>query len=185
MQKRKMNKTVLALSITAAMVALSVVFCRFVGFSPENTAFRFEFGFLPIVFVAELFGPIWSAVAYLVADAIGSLLSGYAPYPWIALCKFITGFIMGVFFYRKIYKKSPSLLREIIAFTLIAVFVDFLAMTPILMKLYSWTFEVTAGARAINAAINLPLRIVSFCILRKCMEKPLGDFIKKSNLGNL
>ena len=95
--------------MTAAMTALSVVFCRFIGFSPENTAFRFEFGFLPIAFVAELFGPLWSGVAYLVADIIGSLFSGYAPNPFISACKLLTGAFMGLFLSHGIYKKRPSI----------------------------------------------------------------------------
>ncbi len=181
MQKRKTNKTVFALSVTAAMVALSVVFCRFVGFSPENSAFRFEFGFLPIAFVAEIFGPIWSGIAYLLADAIGSLFSGYAPNPAIAGCKLLSGALMGLLFYSKFYKKRPSFLRIIISFSVIAVFVDFLLMSPILMALYGWTAEFTFGMRAINAAINLPIRIFSFYLIRKAMDKPLGEFMKRNS----
>ena len=180
MQKRKTNKMIFALSVTAAMVALSVVFCRFVGFSPENSAFRFEFGFLPIAFAAELFGPVWSGVSYLVADAIGSLFSGYAPNPAIAGCKLLSGVLMGLFFYSKFYKKRPSFLRITVAFSVIAVFVDFLLMSPILMALYGWTAEFTFGMRAINAAINLPIRIFSFYLIRKAMDKPLGEFIKRN-----
>ena len=181
MQKRNVSKTVFAISVTAAMVALSVVFCRFVGFSPENSAFRFEFGFLPIAFVAELFGPLWSGVAYLVADAIGSLFSGYAPNPAIAACKLLTGVVMGLFLSNRIYKKRPSLLRVIIAFSIIAVGVDFLLMSPILMALYGWTAGVTFGMRAINAGINLPIRILSFYLIRKAMDKPLGEFMKRNS----
>ncbi len=181
MQKRKTSKMIFALSVTAAMTALSVVFCRFVGFSPENSAFRFEFGFLPIAFVAELFGPLWSGLAYLVADAIGSLFSGYAPNPAIAACKLLTGAVMGIFFSYGIYKKRPSLLRITLAFFVIAVFVDFLLMSPILMALYGWTSEFTFGMRAINAAINLPIRIFSFYLIRKAMDKPLGEFMKRNS----
>ncbi len=181
MRKRKTSKMIFALSVTAAMTALSVVFCRFVGFSPENSAFRFEFGFLPIAFVAELFGPLWSGLAYLVADAIGSLFSGYAPNPLIAACKLLTGAVMGLAFYSKFYKKRPSFLRITIAFLVIAVFVDFLLMSPILMALYGWTAEFTFGMRAINAAINLPIRIFSFYLIRKAMDKPLLEFMKRNN----
>lgn len=181
MQKRKNRKLIFALSVAAAMTALSVVFCRFVGFSPENSAFRFEFGFLPIAFVAELFGPLWSGISYLVADAIGSLFSGYAPNPAIAACKLLTGAVMGFFFAQGIYKKRPSLLRIIIAFSLIAVFIDFLLMSPILMALYGWTADFTFGMRAINAAINLPIRILSFYIIRKAMDKPLLEFMKRNS----
>lgn len=179
MQKRKtVNALIYRLSIASAMTALSVVFCRFIGFSPENSAFRFEFGFLPVAFVGELFGPLWCAVSYLVADVIGSLFSGYAPNPWISGCKFLTGLVMGLFLYNKERKRQPSLLRISIAFAIIAAIIDFLFMSPILIALYSYTPEFAFGMRAINAAINLPIRVFSFYLVRKCMDKPLKQIFK-------
>ncbi len=182
MQKsRNKHDLIYALSVTAAMTALSVVFCRFLGFSPENSTIRFEFGFLPICIVAEIFGPLWCGVSYLLADIIGSLLSGYAPNPWISACKFLTGATLGLFLYRKIYKKPPTLKRNIMAFSIIALLIDFLLMSPIFIFVWDYKAPVAFGTRAVNAAVNLPVRIISFHFIRKSMDRPLKEIMKTQN----
>ena len=96
------NKSkILALTVSSAMVALSVVFTRFIGYSPEGTPLRFELGFLPIAVAAYAFGPIYSALGYLTADVIGSFYSGYAPNIWITLCQFLSGIILGLMLHKK------------------------------------------------------------------------------------
>ncbi len=182
MQKRQRSANIIyALSMSAAMTALSVILCRFLGFSPEDSPFRFEIGFLPIAFVAELLGPVWSGFSYLVADIIGSLLSGYAPNPWIIMCKLLTGVFMGLCLFEKIWHKKPSLSRVIFLFASVAVIIDFLLMSPIMMFLYGHSTSLAFSERAINAAINLPIRIVVFYFVRKGMDKPLEQIMKKSN----
>ena len=166
------NKAFLRLSLTAVAVAMSVVVCRFLGFTPQDSPVRFDFGFLPIAVIAEMFGPIYSGFGYLAADVIGSFVQGYAPNPWIAACKLITGILMGVFFTRG----RTSLPRVIVAFTVINVAVDFLLMTPIFVFMYGWTWGATLTTRAINAAVTLPFRIITFYVLAKALKKPLLRF---------
>ena len=173
----KERNRIFSLTLTAAMVALSVVFCRFLGFSATDTPFRFELGFLPVAFVAYMFGPIYSGIAYLLADVIGSFFSGYAPNLWISGCQLLTGIIMGFAFYRK----KLSALRIATGFSLIAVFVDFLAKAPIFILLYGYTAEFAFGARAINAFINLPIRAVTFYFLAGALAEPMDNILKKQN----
>ena len=72
------------LTTTAMMVALAIVFARWLGF-PQNGNFRIEISFLPIAVVAMLYGPIWSAAAYGLADFFGALLyTGVNPF--IMIC---------------------------------------------------------------------------------------------------
>lgn len=173
----KERNRIFSLTLTAAMVALSVVFCRFLGFSATDTPFRFELGFLPIAFVAYMFGPIYSGVAYLLADVIGSFFSGYAPNIWISGCQLLFGIIMGFAFYRK----KLSALRIALGFSVIAVFVEFLAKAPIFIFLYGYTAEFAFGARAINALINLPIRAVTFYFLARALTEPMDNILKKHN----
>lgn len=175
MQKEKNH--IFALTVTSAMIALSVVFCRFLGFSAENTPFRFEMGFLPIALTGYMFGPLYSGVGYLIADIIGSLFSGYAPNPWISLCQLLTGAVMGFAF----YKKSHTLTRTCIGFSVIAVFIDFLAKAPIFIFLYGYTPLFAFGARAINAFLNLPIRVLSYYILAKALKKPMDKLLKTNS----
>ncbi|MBE6634664.1 MAG: folate family ECF transporter S component [Ruminococcaceae bacterium] len=167
------RKALFALTLTAAMTALSVVFCRFLGYAPEGTPFRFDLGFLPIALVGYMLGPVYAALGYAVADIIGSLLNGYAPNPWILLCQIAFALIMGVFF----YKKNITLKRVILCFLLGAVLVDFLLKSPVLVYMYSWTWSFTLWSRAINALINLPIRIISFYFIYSALKKPMDRFL--------
>ena len=170
--KRKNKKQLTLLSISAAMAALSVVFTRFLGFSPEGTSFRFEIGFLPIAVAAYVAGPLYAMGAYLTADVIGSLFSGYAPNPWITLAQCTAGAIMGICFYKK-----HSLTRVIICFVAIAVISDILIKAPALAVMYSWTIGFAVGTKALNALLNLPLRIVLYYFTLKALKEPLEQII--------
>lgn len=170
--KRKGKKQLALLTVSAAMTALAVVFTRFLGFSPEGTPFRFEIGFLPIAVTAYIAGPIYSGAAFLIADVIGSLFSGYAPNPWIALTQLLSGIIMGLFL-----KKKHSLLRCTACFGVIAVLIEILLKSPIFVFMYGWTWSFTLATRTLNALINLPVRIFTYYILLKALKKPLEQII--------
>ena len=170
--KRKNKKQLTYLSISAAMAALSVVFTRFLGFSPEGTPFRFEIGFLPIAIAAYVAGPFYAAGAYLTADVIGSLFSGYAPNPMISLAQITSGVIMGYFFFRK-----HSLTRTVTAFSLVALISEIMIKAPALAIMYSWTLGFAFGSRALNALINLPIRIIIYYFTLKALKKPLDDML--------
>ena len=63
----KSRNILVRLTTTAVMIAMSVVLCRLLGF-PQTGVYRIEISFLPIAVVAMLYGPIWSGVAYGIAD---------------------------------------------------------------------------------------------------------------------
>ena len=172
MRRRSTSVRLLRLCMTAVAVAMSVVVCRFLGFTPLDSPVRFDFGFLPIAVIGWMLGPVYSGAGYLAADIIGSFVQGYAPNPWIAACKLVTGVVMGLFF----KKGRASLLRTVLCFLIINTVVDFLLMTPIFVFMYGWTWSATLATRAVNAALTLPFRIVTFYILARALKKPLARF---------
>ena len=175
MKKKNVKKQILALTEASVMVALSVIFCRFVGFSPEGTPFRFELGFLPIAYIAYTLGPVYAGLGYLTADVIGSLFSGYAPNPWISLCQLAAGVIMGIFFrYRKF-----SFANTVICFSVIAVAIELLLKSPIFVFMYAWSWEYTLITRAINAAINLVIRVGVYFAFTKLLKRQLDELRRK------
>ena len=180
MSKSKTKSTLFAMTFTAVMVAMSVILCRYLGFSPENTSLRFEIGFLPIAIVAHLFGPFYSGAAYLLSDAIGSLASGYAPDPYLAACQLCFGVVMGLF----LWKKPLSLPRISICFLVIAVSIEFFAKTPWFIIFRNFTPGLAFGTRAITAFANLPLRIVSLYIFGKAAKKPIERIFKMNSSKN-
>ncbi len=162
------------------MVALSVVLCRYLGFSPEGSAFRVEIGYLPIAIVAYLFGPIYSSVGYLIADIIGSLLQGYAPNIAIAACQTLSGFLMGLF----LHKKKTSIANISLCFVTIGIAIDLLLKTPVLVYLYGWTWGATMIDRLINTAITLPMRIIIYYIMIRALRKPFERLFKIDKVYN-
>ena len=164
-----------AMTFSAAMIALSIVLTRFLGFSPQNTPFRFEIGFLPLTIVAYLFGPYYCMASYTIADIIGSIFQGYAPNLWITMCQALTGFVMGMFFYRK----RATLIRGAVCFTFIGILIDIVIKSPVFVFMYAWTFKFTMVSRLINTAINLPIRIIGYFLLLKALSKPLKTVICK------
>ena len=175
MKNKKAEKQIFYLTLTSVMIAMSVIFCRFLGFSAEGTPFRFEIGFLPIAFIGYMLGPIYSGMGYLVADIIGSLFSGYAPNIWISLTKLAAGLLFGFFF----HKKRFNLTGTIVAFSFVAVAVDFILMSPIFVYMYAWTWKYTLVMRAINAAINLVIRVTFYYFLMRLLKKQMDGLIKK------
>lgn len=179
MKKQKISASayLFRLTFTAAMVALSVILCRFVSIPPAtvDTAYRVDLGFLPLALVAQYFGAFYSAIGYLVADVIGSFVSGYAPNVWIALCKLLLGATMGFFF----YKKPARILRTVLCFSVIGTVIDILFMSPIFIFMYGWTPAVAFGSRAVNSLITVPFRIVVYYFAGRALENAVGSYIKK------
>jgi ECF transporter S component (folate family) len=172
MQKR--NAAMFKLTGTAVMVAMSVILCRYLGFSPQDTPLRFEIGFYPIALVAYAFGPLYSAISYALADIIGSLLSGYAPNLWLTLGQTAFGAVMGLFF----YKKDFSIIRTSVCFSVIAIFIETLLKAPVFIFMYAYTPGFAFGSRALNALINLPLRIALTYFLGKAIKAPMKRFTR-------
>ncbi len=139
--------------VSGAMIALSVIFCRYLGF-PQTGIWRVEIGFLPIAFIAFLWGPVWAGVSYGASDLIGAaVFTGVNPF--ITLEKILTGVVMGVLFYggRKTRRRIGAV-RITAAFALIAFFGDFLMMTFIFHFAFGFPWSTAFMFRGVNAAVN-------------------------------
>lgn len=144
------------LSVSAMCIAASIVLCRLLGFAPGGTSgLRFEFGFLPILLVAHLYGPLYGGMAYTLSDLIGAVLTTGIN-PFITLCKAAVGALMGLFFYRR----KLSLARSIVAFSVIAVTVEFALMMLVFRYSFGMPWLTVVYQRVLTAFANLPLRIL-------------------------
>ena len=84
----------------AALVALEVVLTRFCGINVLTT--KIGFGFIPMALCGMLFGPLWAAGAYAVADIIGTLLFPVGAYfPGFTLTAALMGATFGFFLHNK------------------------------------------------------------------------------------
>lgn len=164
----KVRGTVRRIVICAAMTAMSIVLCRFLGFSPANSAFRVEIGFLPIAVIGMLYGPAWAGAAYGASDLIGAAVTTGIN-PFITLCKVLFGVLMGFAF----KGKRRGLLFCTAFFLIAGIVVDVACMTPIFVKYFGYTAEVALTTRAISAGINAPVRIALYYL----MERTMGERI--------
>ena len=93
----------------AMLIALSFVLERLVP--PINLpTFRISFAFIPMMCCGMLFGPVWGAAAYGIADILGWPIMGLTPIPLILLSRIISGAIFGFVLYRKDLKFAPHAL---------------------------------------------------------------------------
>ncbi len=166
-KKSRSHVLLLRLCAVAIMTALAVIFCRLLGF-PQSGIWRVEISFLPIAFVAFLWGPVWAGASYGTADLIGAaLFTGVNPF--ITLEKIFSGVIMGIFFRRgRSDRIRIGIPRILSAFTVIAVFGDFLMMAFIFKFAFGYTWSAALLVRGVNALVNLVMRILlmTLCDLR-------------------
>ena len=95
MSKIKSALSVRVLCRMAMLIALEIVFERFLSIGTD--ALRIGFGFVPIVLCAVLFGPAHAAVVYAIADVIGALLFYGSCMPGITFDRALMGLMFGVF----------------------------------------------------------------------------------------
>ena len=156
------------------MVALSIVFCRVLGF-PTSGMWRVEIGFLPILIVAILYGPVWSAVSYGLADFIGALIyTGINPF--ILLCKIVFGLLMGVVFHGR---EKIGLPRNILFFLLVGFVVDIVMMTPIFVFMFGYTWKAALIWRLAAFSVNTPVRIVLTVLTDRFLLPSVCKYTKK------
>ncbi|MBR5044370.1 MAG: folate family ECF transporter S component [Clostridia bacterium] len=164
MQKQRFGVALTPLekiTLTAVMTALSIVLCRFLGYSPANTMFRVEIGFLPVALVGILAGPLYSGVCYGLADLIGSLVTT-GMNPLILLCKIAAGLILGLFLYRR----RPTLPLILLTLFVLGAGVDVFLMSAVFKVMgYAPSYASALYTRTINALINYPIRVVALYLV--------------------
>ena len=163
------------ITLTAVMTALSIVLCRFLGYSPANTMFRVEIGFLPIALIAILAGPLYSLVGYGLSDLIGSLVTT-GMNPLILACKAAFGLVLGLFLYRR----RPSLPLILLTLFVIGAGVDVFLMSAVFKVMgYAPSYAAALYTRTINALVNYPIRVTVLYLVCRFGFPPLLSALKR------
>ena len=90
----KTRKYIMRLSVTAALVAVTVVLARFCSINLWNMSIGISF--VPIMLCGMLFGPLWGGICGAAADFIGATLFPFGPYfPGFTAVAFISGVLFG------------------------------------------------------------------------------------------
>lgn len=166
MQTSNRSRLSVAVCTTGVMTALAIVLLLIPKALTGDANGRLDLAVFPILLLARLYGPVFSAAAYVLTDILSCFLLGYAPFLPITLCKLAAGVALGLCFYRRPF--SP--LRSALALVAVGVVIDGLGMTLALAALRFDVSSMTAGAwltlladRGVSVVINTALRLV-FCL---------------------
>ncbi len=172
----KVRTVIRRIVMCAAMTAMSIVLCRFLGISPANSAFRIEIGFLPIAVVGMLYGPVWAGAAYGASDLIGAAVTTGIN-PFITLCKVLFGVLMGAAF----RGKRRGLIYCIAFFIITGIVVDVICMAPIFVHYFGYTAEAAFYTRLVSTVINVPVRIALYYLTDRTMGGRIRKFAPKGS----
>ena len=96
----KLKFTTRALTTLAMLIAIEVILSRFLSINAWNI--KIGFGFVPVLIAAILYGPLAGGLVGALSDFIGAVLFPIGTYfPGFTLTSFLTGFVFGLFLYKK------------------------------------------------------------------------------------
>lgn len=165
---------IVTLAACGMLLGLEVVLGMFtLNVSP---LLKIGFSFLPVAAAGMLFGPAAGGTVGALGDIVSYLIQPTGPYfPGFTLNGFISGFLYGVFFYRRPVRLSRTALAKLAVTVLIN-----LLLTPLwLSVLYSKAFFAVLTARIVANLIQLPVNIALLFALLKAMEKEPFFHLKK------
>ncbi|MEG0013365.1 MAG: folate family ECF transporter S component [Cellulosilyticaceae bacterium] len=142
------------LVLLALLIALNIILVRFAQINLGPTL-RVTFGFVPIVIMALLFGPVYAGIGAGIADFIGAIVFpvGGAYFPGFTLSAILTGIIYGIV----LHGKRCNMWRIVTANCLVIVLVQLLLNSLWLTLLYDKAFMALIGAKVIKSLAMLPI----------------------------
>lgn len=151
MAKYRLKKFV----VIALMIALEFVLSRFLSISTQFV--KIGFGFVPILFVAYLYGPVWAGLAWALSDFLGAMLFPIGPYfPGFTLTALLSGLIFGLF----LFGRPQNFWRCFAAAFLVTMGLNLFLDTYWLIALYGEGYQIFIGWRLVKCAITLALQLV-------------------------
>ena len=143
------------LCILALMIALEIILTRFLSI---NTMFlRIGFGFLPMAMLGIMYGPLWTAGSYLVADLIASILFPSGPFfPGFTLTAALSGLVFGLV----LHKRPVTIKSAFVASLIISLFFNLVLDTLWLSILYGDAFIALLPTRIVKVVLAIPIETV-------------------------
>lgn len=129
-----------------------------------------NFSSLALAACAFTYGPVMAGAAGIICDNIKYLLNPSGPYmPLFGLNEFLTGFIYGLFF----YKKSLSLKRVILARLSVVLLIN-IFLTPLWLHiLYGNAFIILVQARILKNILMFPVDVFLLYTVLKATKRAI------------
>ena len=144
------------------LVALQIILTRFC--SIQTPIVRIGFGFVPVVIIATMYGPIYAGVANGIADILGLMLfpSG-SFFPGFTLTAILAGVVYGVF----LYNKPITWGRIIAASVIINIVLNLGLNTYWLSIMMGKGFLALLPTRIVKELVMIPIKVVIIGIVWK------------------
>lgn len=164
--------------ITALLVAMNIVLVRYLGVTTDLV--KINLGFLPLVAVAALYGPVWGGVSFALADIVGMLIAGGGRtyFPLFTVSEILYGVSYGLI----LHKREKNLLNISFAVILNKI-VIYMGITPIWNMLYmryimgkELPYRSIVVTRLPSAAIMSVIEIASIYLLWRYAGKYMTKY---------
>lgn len=150
------------------LISTEVVLSRFASISVWNL--KIGFGFVPLVIAAILMGPVKAGIVGALADFIGATLFPIGAYfIGFTITNFLTGFVYGLFLYKK-----QSLTRTIIAVAINHFILSSLLNTLWISILYGSPYLPLFMTRIIKSVMIAPIHAFIIHVLSKTSLRRLA-----------
>ncbi len=150
------------------LIAIEVLLSRFLSISTPLV--KFSIGFVPIVLIAFLYGPLYSSLAWGLADFLGANLFPIGAYFFgFSLTAFLAGLVLGFF----LYQKNITFLRASIASLIVCFPIQFFLDTVWLTLILGKGFVALAPLRLVKAFVIMPIMIAAILFISKTFSNIL------------
>ena len=151
-----MSRT-LKLVICAMLIALDIVFARFLSVTPGGLS-RISLQFLPDAMMGAVLGPLWGLAGCAAADVLGMLLNsqGLAYTPLFTLSAAVRGLLYGLMLTRV---KGGIGRKTLFAVLSVAIVVD-LGMNPLWLIFYygNLSYPAVLSSKIVTEAFVFPVK---------------------------
>jgi riboflavin transporter len=149
-----LDKKTYKIVLSGILVALSIVLTRLLSINIDQYI-RISFGFVPIILAGIVLGPYFGFAVGGLADFLGCLLFGVAPYPLITLTSALVGLISWLIY--RLMRKTREWIRILLAVAVIQVVCTILLQTLWLSLLYGQAYMILLPWRAIIGIVSIPI----------------------------
>lgn len=157
----------------AFLISLKIVLTRFLGIH-IGEIIRISFSFIATAIMAVYFGPVLTGIGSGIADVIGAVLFPRGAYfPGFTLSAIITGFIYGIF----LYKKHFSWWRIIVIKLLVLIFITAGLNSVWLAMITGKAYTVLLIPRVTEGLLMLPIEVMLLGMIQKYLIPQLKKHV--------
>ena len=144
----------------ALLIAITVLLSVYATFRVGN-AIKIPMKFISVFVTAALFGPLPAALTALLGDVLNAFLVPVGPpLPQISLIEFVSGFIYGMFFYRR-WSFSKTYIACVILCVALQGILDIFGTSYVLYSVgYFPSYMISVSVRLPASAIKMVLQCV-------------------------